>query len=174
MQVIQPQIKELQKKYKNDRGKLQEETMKLYQEHRVNPFASCLPLVLQLPVFISLYDAIKGRAGDRRLHASWASRSGEPSIILLIIYVVTQIISTELMLVTQTDKTQKMIMRAMPIIFVRLPVELPGRPLRLLDHDQRLDHRPAADHPAHHAQARGDGGARQGQAARSAAASWRR
>ena len=60
MQVIQPQIKELQKKYKNDRGKLQEETMKLYSEHRVNPFASCLPLILQLPVFISLYAAIKG------------------------------------------------------------------------------------------------------------------
>jgi 60Kd inner membrane protein len=43
---------------------------------------------------------------------------GEPSIVLMVIYVVTQIISTELMLVTQTDKTQKMIMRAMPIIFV--------------------------------------------------------
>ena len=60
MQIIQPQIKELQKKYKSDRGKLQEETMKLYSEHRVNPFASCLPLLLQLPVFISLYAAIKG------------------------------------------------------------------------------------------------------------------
>ena len=60
MQVIQPQLKELQKKYKGDRGKLQQETMKLYQEHRVNPFASCLPLLLQLPVFISLYAAIKG------------------------------------------------------------------------------------------------------------------
>ena len=58
--MIQPQIKELQKKYKGDRGKLQEETMKLYSEHRVNPFASCLPLLLQLPVFISLYAAIKG------------------------------------------------------------------------------------------------------------------
>ena len=44
MQMIQPQVKELQKKYKSDRGKLQEETMKLYSEHRVNPFASCLPL----------------------------------------------------------------------------------------------------------------------------------
>ena len=44
MQAIQPKLKELQKKYKGDRGKLQEETMKLYQEHRVNPFASCLPL----------------------------------------------------------------------------------------------------------------------------------
>ena len=60
MQMIQPQIKELQKKYKSDRGKLQEETMKLYSEHRVNPFASCLPLLLQLPVFIS---PVRGHQG---------------------------------------------------------------------------------------------------------------
>ncbi len=66
MQMIQPQIKELQKKYKSDRGKLQEETMKLYSEHRVNPFASCLPLILQLPVFISLYAAIKGARPSER------------------------------------------------------------------------------------------------------------
>jgi YidC/Oxa1 family membrane protein insertase len=117
MQAIQPQIKELQQKYKKDRGKLQEETMKLYQEHHVNPFASCLPLVLQLPIFISLYYAIK----DEPAIADSTFLSiplGEPSIILLVLYVITQIISTELMLVTQTDKMQKMIMRAMPIMFV--------------------------------------------------------
>lgn len=117
MQAIQPQIKALQQKYKNDRGKLQEETMKLYQEHHVNPFASCLPLILQLPIFISLYYAIK----DEPLIADSTFLTiplGEPSIVLLVVYVVTQIISTELMLVTQTDKMQKMIMRAMPVIFV--------------------------------------------------------
>jgi YidC/Oxa1 family membrane protein insertase len=117
MQAIQPQIKELQKKYKNDRGKLQQETMKLYQEHHVNPFASCLPLVLQLPVFLSLYYTIKDEPAIAD-STFLGIPLGEPSIILLVIYVVTQIISTELMLVTQTDKTQRMIMRAMPIIFV--------------------------------------------------------
>ena len=117
MQAIQPQIKELQKKYKNDRGKLQQETMKLYQEHHVNPFASCLPLVLQLPVFLSLYYTIKGEPAIAD-STFLGIPLGEPSIILLVIYVITQIISTELMLVTQTDKTQRMIMRAMPIIFV--------------------------------------------------------
>jgi YidC/Oxa1 family membrane protein insertase len=117
MQAIQPQIKELQKKYKNDRGKLQQETMKLYQEHRVNPFASCLPLILQLPVFLSLYYTIKDEPAIAD-STFLGIPLGEPSIVLLVIYVVTQIISTELMLITQTDKTQKMIMRAMPIIFV--------------------------------------------------------
>jgi len=135
MQVIQPQLKELQKKHKGDRGKLQQETMQLYKEHRVNPFASCLPLVLQLPVFISLYAAIKGLGplntgvGNPPLssvealnHASflWIPHLGlsDPYYILLILYVVSQLVSTELMLATQTDKSQKMIMRAMPIMFV--------------------------------------------------------
>ncbi|NLE23570.1 MAG: YidC/Oxa1 family membrane protein insertase [Actinobacteria bacterium] len=117
MQAIQPQIKALQQKYKNDRGKLQEETMKLYQEHHVNPFASCLPLLLQLPIFISLYYSIRGE--PQIADATFLTIPlGEPSIVLLVVYVVTQIISTELMLVTQTDQMQKMIMRAMPIIFV--------------------------------------------------------
>jgi YidC/Oxa1 family membrane protein insertase len=117
LQALQPKIKELQQRYKNDRGKLQEETMKLYQEHRVNPFASCLPLLLQLPIFISLYYTIRS---EPAIQASTflGIPLGEPSILLLIIYVITQIISTELMLVTQSDKTQKMIMRAMPLIFV--------------------------------------------------------
>ncbi len=140
MQLIQPQIKELQKKYKNDRGKLQQETMQLYQEHRVNPFASCLPLILQLPVFISLYAAIKGlgpleapqyEASVKALEAAsflWIPQLGfpDPYYILLILYVVSQMISTELMLATQTDKTQKMIMRAMPIMFVLFLFNFPA------------------------------------------------
>ena len=140
MQMIQPQIKELQKKYKSDRGKLQEETMKLYSEHRVNPFASCLPLLLQLPVFISLYAAIKGlgplsapeyQASVQALnHAPflWIPHLGnpDPTYILLILYVVTQMISTELMVATQSDNTQKWIMRAMPIMFVLFLFRFPA------------------------------------------------
>jgi YidC/Oxa1 family membrane protein insertase len=140
MQVIQPQIKELQKKYKNDRAKLQEETMKLYSEHRVNPFASCLPLVLQLPVFIALYAAIKGLGplGAAQYQASvealnnapflWLPHLGQPdpTYILLVLYVATQMISTELMVATQTDQTQKWIMRAMPIMFVLFLFRFPS------------------------------------------------
>jgi YidC/Oxa1 family membrane protein insertase len=128
MQVLQPKIKDLQKKYKNDRGKLQEETMKLYQEHRVNPFASCLPILLQLPVFIALYYAIKGTSyldpasTEALSNASflWIPHLGQPDpyYILLVVYVASQLISTELMLTPHTDKQQKYIMRAMPIIFV--------------------------------------------------------
>ncbi len=55
MQRLAPEIKELQKKYKDDKQRLQQETMKFYQENKVNPFGSCLPLLAQMPVFISLF-----------------------------------------------------------------------------------------------------------------------
>ncbi|HET9017811.1 MAG TPA: YidC/Oxa1 family membrane protein insertase [Thermomicrobiaceae bacterium] len=65
MQEVQPKIKELQKKYGKDRQKLSAETMKLYQEHGVNPAAGCLPMILQMPIFFGLYFAIENlsRAG---------------------------------------------------------------------------------------------------------------
>src|ERR1700759_3668895 len=55
MQAFAPQMKEIQAKYKEDKQRQQEEMMKFYRENNINPLASCLPLVLQLPVFISLY-----------------------------------------------------------------------------------------------------------------------
>jgi YidC/Oxa1 family membrane protein insertase len=60
MQRLQPELKRLQQKYRNDRQKLNEEMMKLYREHQVNPLAGCLPLLLQLPLFIVLYRVILG------------------------------------------------------------------------------------------------------------------
>src|SRR5215211_3990461 len=55
MQRLQPQMKELQQRYKDDRQRMNQELMKLYQEHQVNPLGSCLPLLLQLPFFLSLF-----------------------------------------------------------------------------------------------------------------------
>jgi YidC/Oxa1 family membrane protein insertase len=55
MQRLAPQISALKEKYKDDKQRQQQEIMKFYQEHKVNPFSSCLPLLLQLPVFISLF-----------------------------------------------------------------------------------------------------------------------
>jgi YidC/Oxa1 family membrane protein insertase len=58
MQELQPKIKELQKKYGKDRQRLTQETMRLYSEHHVNPMSGCLPLLLQIPIFLGLYNAI--------------------------------------------------------------------------------------------------------------------
>lgn len=64
MQKIQPKVKELQRKYKGNRQKMNEELMKLYKEHQVNPLGGCLPLLLQLPVFFALYRVLTA-AADR-------------------------------------------------------------------------------------------------------------
>lgn len=58
LQRIQPKIKELQKKYANDKEKLQEETLKFYQENKVNPLAGCLPMLLQMPLLFALYGVL--------------------------------------------------------------------------------------------------------------------
>lgn len=60
LQAFQPQIKELQEKYKNDRQRLSQEMMKLYQENKINPLASCIPLIAQMPIFITLYSTLRG------------------------------------------------------------------------------------------------------------------
>jgi YidC/Oxa1 family membrane protein insertase len=59
MQKLQPELKELQKKYKDDKQKLQQETMEFYQKNNVNPLAGCLPLLLQMPVFFALFQALR-------------------------------------------------------------------------------------------------------------------
>jgi YidC/Oxa1 family membrane protein insertase len=67
MQLIQPKARELQKKYGHDRERLAQETMKLYKETGTNPFASCLPLIVQMPIFISLFRLIDRAAnGEAR------------------------------------------------------------------------------------------------------------
>jgi len=60
MQRVQPELKRLQTKYKNDRQKLNEEMMKFYKENNINPLAGCLPLLLQMPLFFILYRVIAG------------------------------------------------------------------------------------------------------------------
>lgn len=64
MQRIQPELKKLQAQHRGDRQKLNEEMMKLYQEHKVNPLASCFPLLLQMPVFIGMFQLLKGLTHD--------------------------------------------------------------------------------------------------------------
>ena len=64
MQLLQPKVRELQKKYGHDRERLGQETMKLYRENNANPLASCLPLLLQTPIFLALFRVLDGAARD--------------------------------------------------------------------------------------------------------------
>lgn len=127
MQLLQPKIKELQAKFKGDKQRLQQETMKLYQEHRVNPFASCMPLVLQLPIFFCLYYAIRGTPELREAHFLWLTLGArDPYFILLVFYVASQLFSTELSLTYTSDNRQKWMMRAMPLFFVVVLINFPS------------------------------------------------
>ncbi|MFC4785886.1 membrane protein insertase YidC [Nocardioides sp. MAHUQ-72] len=84
MQLIQPKVKELQKKYGHDREKLAQETMKLYKETGTNPFASCLPILLQMPIFLALFrlldHAAKNKTGNGVLTDSMAKQFGEAKL----------------------------------------------------------------------------------------------
>ena len=72
MQLLQPKVKELQAKYGHDRERLAQETMNLYRETKTNPFSACLPLIIQMPIFIGLFrlidQAAKNGAGSRAAH----------------------------------------------------------------------------------------------------------
>lgn len=59
LQKLQPELKKIQEKYKDDKERLSQEMMKFYREHKVNPFSGCFPLIIQLPIFIALYTAIR-------------------------------------------------------------------------------------------------------------------
>ncbi len=65
MQLIQPKVKELQKKYGHDRERLAQETMKLYRESGTNPFSSCMPILLQMPIFFALFRLLDNAAHER-------------------------------------------------------------------------------------------------------------
>jgi YidC/Oxa1 family membrane protein insertase len=153
LQVLQPQIKEIQAKYKNDKQRMQQEMMRFYQENKVNPFASCIPLLAQLPVFITLFyvlqhdlrfdicgqtaktcsefaasnDHAAGYFGESFLFIPDLTAKAEGSVLiaLLVLYVGTQLISGMVMAVT-ADKSQRTMMMVLPFIFVPFIISFPA------------------------------------------------
>jgi YidC/Oxa1 family membrane protein insertase len=136
MQELQPMIKELQKKHKNDRQKVSQETMKLYGQYGVNPMAGCLPILIQMPIFFGLYRAILHLSnGDAGFAISdyWAGgflwldslADPDPYFILPILAGVFQFVQTRMMRPAGqgaiSDPQQKMmnqIMNFLPITVV--------------------------------------------------------
>ncbi len=72
LQKLQPKIKEIQEKYKDDKEALGKATMALYAEHKVNPFSGCLPLLIQIPVLIALYRALNAAFDPKNLSALYS------------------------------------------------------------------------------------------------------
>lgn len=105
LQALQPQLKEIQEKYKNDRQRMQQEVMRFYQENKINPLASCLPLVLQLPVFFALFQLLQGDSFERDVEqsggAGWLfiesviqKPEGAETIILMLLFAGSMALST--------------------------------------------------------------------------------
>ena len=134
MQAIQkhgPQIKEIQKKYKGDRQKMNEEVMAFYKEHHINPAASCLPMLIQLPVFFALYLTLKHYS--KHIHGSWLhvvpNISDKPTVhwsgyVLVAIYIGSQVASTFFM-GAQMDKMQRNIFLLLPLIMITVVLRFP-------------------------------------------------
>ena len=138
MSAIQPLLKEIQEKYKDDRQRMQREQMRLFQEHGVNPLASCFPLLLQLPVFITLFYLLRSTefvdevraAGDE----SWLfinditeKATGSALIILLILYIGTSVIAGLIMTGGRSASAQqRLITMGLPIIFTPIMIGFPA------------------------------------------------
>jgi YidC/Oxa1 family membrane protein insertase len=171
MQQHQPEMKAIQRKYKEDKQRQQEEMMKFYRENGINPFASCLPLLAQFPVFISLYYMLRKNlrnyicqpvqtafqhayaakhhvtlkvaagqstpcsgpghehapgAGFLFIHDITATATGVTLVVLIVLYVGTQVLSTMLMSAPTMDKSQQRMMMLLPLVFVIFIIRFPS------------------------------------------------
>jgi YidC/Oxa1 family membrane protein insertase len=137
LRALQPQMKQIQEKFKGDRQKMNQAMMRFYQENKVNPFASCLPLLLQLPVFLALYFLLNGDDFAQEVLASGDSRSwlfvndilekatGGELVVLMVLFIASQMASTLVMSVT-ADKTQQRIMLFLPLVFAAFIPNFPA------------------------------------------------
>jgi len=114
MQKIQPQINKIKQEHKNDREKINIETMKIYRENKINPLSGCLPLLLQLPILFALFMLLQSYTPINEESFLWLGKLGQPDpyFILVIIFVITSFLTQHMMV---TDPSQKAIKYIMPI-----------------------------------------------------------
>src|SRR3954447_24932024 len=129
LQALQPEIKEIQARYKDDRQRMNQEVMAFYQREKVNPLGSCLPLALQIPFFISLFYLLRSPEfkADIAGNAAFGPTNdmaekivfGEQPVLLItliVLYVGTQLAASAVTAFS-ADPTQRRIMFAMPFVF---------------------------------------------------------
>jgi YidC/Oxa1 family membrane protein insertase len=150
MQALQahaPEMKEIQKRYRHDKQRQQQELMRFYKENNINPAASCLPLVVQIPIFIALYYVLRGLAKNPpcpghsnnptfcvdRGDFSWLHIFSNISTIvtshwsgalLIVVYVLSQLASSWFMS-TSAQRSQRIMMMVLPFIFVPIILRFP-------------------------------------------------
>jgi YidC/Oxa1 family membrane protein insertase len=119
MQALQPEIKKMKEKYKDDPKKQQEETMKLFQQNGVNPLAGCFPLLVQMPILIALYQAIM-RNPDIHNHTFLWLQLGSPDhlYILPTLAAITTYVQQKVMATQMTSQMQALMFIFPVLIFV--------------------------------------------------------
>jgi YidC/Oxa1 family membrane protein insertase len=136
MQILQPKMEQLRKTYGDNSKKLNEEMMKLYKDHKVNPFGGCLPMILQIPIFISLYQVLSRSIALKGASFLWIKDLSEPDRlfkfpvtipfigdyfnILPVLMAIGMLIQQKMSAVSssgQAAEQQKMMMIIFPIMF---------------------------------------------------------
>jgi YidC/Oxa1 family membrane protein insertase len=130
LQTLQPEIKQIQERYKDDRQRMNQEIMAFYQREKVNPLGSCMPLLLQIPFFIALFYLLRsdefqadiaGNAAFGPINdlADKISFSDQPALLigLIVLYVGTQLAASAVTAFS-ADPMQRRIMFALPFVFV--------------------------------------------------------
>jgi YidC/Oxa1 family membrane protein insertase len=138
LQLHAPEMKAIQQRYKSDRQKQSEELMKFYRENKINPYASCLPIVFQIPIFIALFYVLKGFEKEifpqfPESTLQWLNLVDitEPTKdgwgpVLLVVYVASQLTSTWLMSTQMQSTAQRVMIMVLPIVFIPFILNFPS------------------------------------------------
>ena len=135
MQKLQPQMKEIRAKYKDDPQTMNAKVMELYRTEKVNPLGGCLPILLQIPVFIALYSTLNGAVELRQVPFWWIQDLARPDTVATIFGLAINplIIAMTLLMVLQQrltpaamDPTQQKMMMFMPVVMLFMLYSLPA------------------------------------------------
>jgi YidC/Oxa1 family membrane protein insertase len=140
LQIHAPEMKAIQQRYKSDRQKQSEELMKFYKDNKINPYASCLPIVFQIPIFISLFYTLRHFEKDVASLPQYAGDSlswfglvdiTEPvkdgwGPLLIAVYVASQLLSTYLMSTSMQSKSQRYMIMVLPVLFLPFILRFPS------------------------------------------------
>jgi YidC/Oxa1 family membrane protein insertase len=152
LQLHAPEMKAIQQRYKHDRQKQSEELMKFYRENKINPYASCLPILLQIPIFIGLFFVLRDFERDIFCAAERGERCREDNALpayeselewlnlvnitaatvegwgplLIVVYAISQLTSTWLMSTAMQSTAQRVLLMVLPIFFIPFILSFPS------------------------------------------------
>jgi YidC/Oxa1 family membrane protein insertase len=128
MAFIQPKMKELQEKYKGNPEKLNKEMADLYKNHKINPLAGCLPLLVQMPFLIAIFYAIQGYQYVGEPGFLWLSSlaAPDPTYVLPVLSAATTYLQTKLFTAPEQQEQQKMMLIFMPIFILWISLSFPA------------------------------------------------